>query len=83
MLATIGEMDEMIGSTLAFARDEVRAEPRRRVDIAALLASVVDDTAARFACNALGNTSRAEQRSQDFRILGSLKLVRYVCFAGQ
>jgi signal transduction histidine kinase len=45
MLATIGEMDEMIGSTLAFARDEVRAEPRRRVDIAALLASVVDDMA--------------------------------------
>ncbi|MBI3704994.1 MAG: HAMP domain-containing protein [Rhizobiales bacterium] len=45
MLATIGEMDEMIGSTLAFARDEVRAEPRRRVDIAALLASIVDDMA--------------------------------------
>ena len=45
MLATIGEMDEMIGTTLAFARDEVRAEPRRRVDIAALLSSVVDDMA--------------------------------------
>jgi signal transduction histidine kinase len=45
MLGTIGEMDEMIGTTLAFARDEVRAEPRRRVDIAALLASVVDDMA--------------------------------------
>jgi signal transduction histidine kinase len=45
MLATIGEMDEMIGSTLAFARDEVRAEPRRKVDIAALLESVVDDMA--------------------------------------
>ena len=45
MLSTIGEMDEMIGSTLAFARDEVRAEPRRKVDIAALLASVVDDMA--------------------------------------
>jgi signal transduction histidine kinase len=45
MLATIGEMDEMIGTTLAFARDEVRAEPRRRVDIAALLTSVVDDMA--------------------------------------
>ena len=45
MLATISEMDEMIGSTLAFARDEVRAEPRRKVDIAALLASVVDDMA--------------------------------------
>jgi signal transduction histidine kinase len=45
MLATIGEMNEMIGSTLAFARDEVRAEPRRRVEVAALLASVVDDMA--------------------------------------
>ena len=45
MLATIGEMDEMIGATLAFARDEVRAEPRRKVDIAALLASIVDDMA--------------------------------------
>jgi len=45
MLATIAEMDEMIGTTLAFARDEVRAEPRRRVDVAALLASVVDDMA--------------------------------------
>jgi signal transduction histidine kinase len=45
MLGTIGEMDEMIGTTLAFARDEVRAEPSRRVDIAALLESVVDDMA--------------------------------------
>ena len=45
MLATIAEMNEMIGTTLAFARDEVRAEPRRRVDVAALLASVVDDMA--------------------------------------
>ncbi len=45
MLATIGEMDAMIGTTLAFARDEVRAERRRRVDVAALLASVVDDMA--------------------------------------
>jgi signal transduction histidine kinase len=45
MLATIAEMNEMIGTTLAFARDEVRAEPRRRVDVSALLASVVDDMA--------------------------------------
>lgn len=45
MLATISEMDSMIGTTLAFARDEVRAEPRRRADVAALLASVVDDMA--------------------------------------
>jgi signal transduction histidine kinase len=45
MLATIGEMDEMIGQTLAFARDEVNAEPRRRVDIAALVSSIADDMA--------------------------------------
>lgn len=45
MLATITGMDEMIATTLAFARDEVRAEPRRRVDVTALLASVVDDMA--------------------------------------
>jgi signal transduction histidine kinase len=45
MLTTIGEMDDMIGTTLAFARDEVRAEPRRKVDVAALLASIVDDMA--------------------------------------
>jgi signal transduction histidine kinase len=45
MLATINEMNEMIGSTLSFARDETRAEPRRRVDLSALLASAVDDMA--------------------------------------
>jgi signal transduction histidine kinase len=45
MLSTIGDMNEMIGTTLAFARDEVRAEPRRRVDVAALLESIVDDMA--------------------------------------
>jgi signal transduction histidine kinase len=45
MLATIDEMNKMIGTTLAFARDEVRAEPRRRVDLAALLGSAIDDMA--------------------------------------
>jgi signal transduction histidine kinase len=45
MLATIREMNEMIGTTLSFARDEVRVEPRRRIDIAALVESVVDDMA--------------------------------------
>lgn len=43
MHATIGEMESMIQATLAFARDEARAEPRRRTDLAALLASIVDD----------------------------------------
>ena len=45
MLATIAEMDSMIAATLEFARDEATAEPRRRTDLTALLASVVDDMA--------------------------------------
>lgn len=45
MLATIAEMDAMVGATLAFARDEATTEPRRRADLAALLASIVDDMA--------------------------------------
>jgi signal transduction histidine kinase len=45
MLATIAEMDDMIGATLAYARDETKAVPRRRIDLSALLASVVDDRA--------------------------------------
>jgi len=36
----------MIEATLAFARDEASAEPRRRIDLTALVASVVDDMAA-------------------------------------
>jgi signal transduction histidine kinase len=43
MLATIAEMDSMIRATLAFARDEANAEPRRRTDLTALLASIIDD----------------------------------------
>jgi signal transduction histidine kinase len=43
MLATIAEMDAMIGATLQFARDESESEPRRQTDLAALLQSVVDD----------------------------------------
>lgn len=45
MLASIAEMDSMIGATLQFARDEATAEPRRRTDLTALLTSVVDDLA--------------------------------------
>ena len=43
MLATIAEMDAMIGATLAFARDEAAAEERRPTDLAALVQSIVDD----------------------------------------
>lgn len=45
MLATIAEMEAMVAATLQFARDEATAEPRRRTDVTALLASVVDDLA--------------------------------------
>jgi len=45
MLAAIAEMDAMIAATLQFARDEAAGEPRRRTDVAALLASLVDDMA--------------------------------------
>lgn len=45
MLATIGEMDAMLGATLSFARDEAKAEPRRAADLAALVASLADDMA--------------------------------------
>ena len=45
MLATIAEMESMVSATLQFARDEAKAEPLRRTDLTALLASVVDDMA--------------------------------------
>jgi signal transduction histidine kinase len=45
MLTAIAEMDAMVAATLQFARDEAAAEPRRRTDLTALLASVVDDMA--------------------------------------
>ena len=46
MLAAIDEMIVMIEATLAFARDEAAAAPRRRIDLTALVASVVDDMVA-------------------------------------
>jgi signal transduction histidine kinase len=45
MLATIAEIDAMVAATLQLARDEARAEPRRRTDLTALLASTVHDMA--------------------------------------
>ena len=45
MLATIAEMDGMLTATLGFIRDEARAEPRRQVDVTALVGSLVDDMA--------------------------------------
>ena len=45
ILATLDDMEATIGATLAFARDATRAEPSRPTDLAALLASIVDDLA--------------------------------------
>lgn len=45
MLATIAEMDSMVGMILQFARDETITETRRPTDIAALVQSIVDDMA--------------------------------------
>lgn len=43
ILATIGEMDGMVATTLAFARDEDITETRRPTDVTALVQSIVDD----------------------------------------
>ena len=45
ILASIAEMDAMIGETLQFARDEARTDDRRPTDIVALAQSIVDDMA--------------------------------------
>jgi len=42
-LADLSEMEKMIASTLAFARDDAQTEPRETVDLASLLQSVCDD----------------------------------------
>lgn len=46
MLADLDEMEHMIASTLAFARDDAAREERRQVDCAALLQGLVDDAVA-------------------------------------
>jgi signal transduction histidine kinase len=43
MLATISEMDSMIGLTLQFARDEGASESRKQVDLTAIVRGVVDE----------------------------------------
>jgi signal transduction histidine kinase len=43
MLATISEMDSMIGTALQLARDEGAGEPRKQVDLTALVRDVVDE----------------------------------------
>ena len=43
MLADLEEMEAMIASTLAFARDDATSEPRLRLDLAALVQGMVED----------------------------------------
>jgi signal transduction histidine kinase len=43
MLSTIGEMDSLVGTTLQFARDDSASEPRRQIDLTALVHRVVDE----------------------------------------
>jgi len=45
MLATLTEMETMVGAILQYARDEMATEPSRRTDLAALVQSIVDDMA--------------------------------------
>jgi signal transduction histidine kinase len=45
MLLTLEDMQRMVEATLAFARDDATAETPRSVDLAALIATVVDDQA--------------------------------------
>lgn len=42
-LSDLSEMETMIASTLAFARDDAQNEPRETVDLASLVQSVCDD----------------------------------------
>ena len=43
MLATLGEVDAMVAGSLEFARGQSVGEPVRRIDLTALLGSIVDD----------------------------------------
>jgi len=45
MLATLDEMEHMTEATLAFAREDATTEPGRTIDLAAAIASQVDDLA--------------------------------------
>ncbi|MDP2355242.1 MAG: ATP-binding protein [Beijerinckiaceae bacterium] len=45
MLRTISDLEEMLTETLSFARDEAQSEPRKLVDVGALITSIIDDMA--------------------------------------
>jgi signal transduction histidine kinase len=72
MLATITEMDSLIGATLQFARDENTSEPRRPTDLASLLQSIVDDM------NDAGLTVRMQHKEPIVYVCQALALKRAV-----
>jgi signal transduction histidine kinase len=43
MLHDLDEMEQMVASSLAFAKDEATDEPSQRIDLAALIGSICDD----------------------------------------
>jgi len=43
MLASLDDMEKMIASTMDFARQDAKAEERRKLDLTALVASICDD----------------------------------------
>ncbi|SEH30446.1 sensor histidine kinase [Magnetospirillum fulvum] len=43
MLADLAEMEQMIASTLAFARDDAASEPRQRLDLATMVQGMLED----------------------------------------
>lgn len=45
MLADLDEMEAMVSAVLAFARDDARGEPAGKIDLAALVRTVVDEAA--------------------------------------
>lgn len=48
MLSDLDEMEEMIASTLSFARDDVTREPRREVDLGQMLSELCEEFDARY-----------------------------------
>ena len=51
MVADLDEMENMISTTLAFARDESNSEPLRDLDLLALVQRVCDDMAEAGLCH--------------------------------
>ncbi len=43
MLADLDEMERMVASSLAFAKDEATSEPRQAIDLSALLGAICDE----------------------------------------